>query len=81
MRMSPVSKTSSSGFVPASRIRLAMRASCCGQLIMMNSDCIMVLKSRLQTSGLSSITCCTRRSAVVSVVPGAATLRSSGLGT
>ena len=75
--MSPLSNTSSSGLLPASFMAFAMTEMLSGELITAEVPDHMVLRSSVQISGFSAITCSTRRIGAISVVPGAATLGSS----
>src|ERR1017187_158529 len=73
--MSPLLKTSSSGFDPASFIARAMVVMLFGELITADAPDHIVLRSRLQISGFSAKICSTRRIGFVSVVPGGSYLR------
>ena len=56
----PVSNTSSSGVTPASLMASAIALRCVGVLMKTRSPMLRLPMSRLQISGLSSMTCCTR---------------------
>ena len=79
--MSPLSNTSSSGSTPAARIAAAILRTLAGVLMTTSGPEFIVLRSSEQMSGFSSCTCFSRSSGGRSVVPGAATFGSSGLGT
>jgi hypothetical protein len=79
--MSPESNSSISGLTPASLMILAMRRMFFGVLITTSRPKVMVLRSSVQMSGLSTGICATRFSGTMSVVRGPATFGSSSLGS
>ncbi len=78
---SPLSKHSSSGVTPASRIRAAMRVTLRGVFITTWSPEFIVLRSSEQMSGRKATMCSTRRSGAMSVVPAAASAGLPSVGT